>query len=371
MNSDKMLHIISFDNPWPPDYGGVIDVFNRIRMLSESGVRIVLHAFTYGRGPSEELNRYCEQVFYYNRRRWVNPFSQTPYIVSTRRNPDLLQNILADNAPIMFEGLHTCSLLGHRRLQGRTMIVRMHNVEHSYYYFTARNETRLWLKAWFTAESIRLRRYEKILRNATAILAISENDRIDLADRYPNTLLLGPFHGNDKVESRTGTGTYALYHGKLSVAENNRAVMFLASDVFSGTDYPLVIAGSNPRPELRKTVRKSKNIRIIENPSTEELDNLIRDAHINVLPAFQPTGLKLKLINSLCKGRFLVTNSTMVSGTGYESLCHITDDADSLATIIESLREVPFTEAMIEERKLLLSSGHSGQTEIDHLLQII
>lgn len=371
MNSEKRLHIISFDNPWPPDYGGVIDVFHRIRMLSEKGVKIILHAFVYGRPPAVELNRYCERVYYYNRRKYINPFSLSPYIVSTRRHPELLNNLIADNAPVLFEGLHTCSLLGHPLLNDRTRIVRMHNIEHSYYCYSARNETSLFRKGWFAAESIRLKRFEKVLKYATTILAISENDRGELARRFPATELLGPFHGNQRVLSKTGTGNYALYHGKLSVAENDQAARHIADRVFSQTDFLLIIAGSNPKPGLKRLISRKKSIKLIENPPAEDLERLIAEAHINILPAFQPTGLKLKLVNALYNGRWLVTNSSMVSGTGYESLCHIKDNPYEMAALIGELKRRPFGEIELEERRRLLITASSHQKDIDRLLQLI
>ena len=37
----KTLQIVIFDNPCPPDYGGVIDVFYKIKALKALGVRIL------------------------------------------------------------------------------------------------------------------------------------------------------------------------------------------------------------------------------------------------------------------------------------------------------------------------------------------
>ncbi|MCX6283192.1 MAG: mannosyltransferase, partial [Bacteroidetes bacterium] len=42
---EQHLHIVSFDIPYPPDYGGVIDVYYKIKTLSEAGVKIHLHCF--------------------------------------------------------------------------------------------------------------------------------------------------------------------------------------------------------------------------------------------------------------------------------------------------------------------------------------
>ena len=60
------LHIVSFDVPFPPNYGGVIDVFYKIKALHKLGVKIILHTFDYGRGKPTELNNYCEEIFTIN-----------------------------------------------------------------------------------------------------------------------------------------------------------------------------------------------------------------------------------------------------------------------------------------------------------------
>jgi hypothetical protein len=58
----KQLHVISFDNPFPPNYGGVIDVYYKLKALFEAGVEINLHVFEYGRERSTELSKICKTV---------------------------------------------------------------------------------------------------------------------------------------------------------------------------------------------------------------------------------------------------------------------------------------------------------------------
>ena len=53
------IHIISLNVPYPANYGGVIDVFYKIKSLHEAGVQIHLHCFDYGRGNQPELEKYC------------------------------------------------------------------------------------------------------------------------------------------------------------------------------------------------------------------------------------------------------------------------------------------------------------------------
>jgi len=44
----KKLHIVSFDVPYPANYGGVIDVFYKLKALHSLGIEIYFHVFEYG-----------------------------------------------------------------------------------------------------------------------------------------------------------------------------------------------------------------------------------------------------------------------------------------------------------------------------------
>jgi len=91
---EKHLHIVSFDVPYPPDYGGVIPIFALLRKLKEEGILIHLHCFEYGRGEQSELNKYCTEVRYYRRNIGLKGFSPLlPYIVSSRISEELKQSL--------------------------------------------------------------------------------------------------------------------------------------------------------------------------------------------------------------------------------------------------------------------------------------
>ena len=79
MNTNH-LHVISFDIPYPPNYGGVIDVFYKIKSLAEVGVKIHLHCFEYGRKQTNELKKFCVSVNYYPRKNFKTKlFDSLPY----------------------------------------------------------------------------------------------------------------------------------------------------------------------------------------------------------------------------------------------------------------------------------------------------
>ena len=144
MPDAPVLHIISFDIPSPPNYGGVIDVFYKLRELHRAGAGIHLHCFEHERQRSAELNRYCLSVRYYLRRTgWKTNLGMTPYIVAGRISEELVTNLLQDQYPILFEGLHTCGILADPRLSGRLKIYRESNIEHHYYFHLFRAEKNL------------------------------------------------------------------------------------------------------------------------------------------------------------------------------------------------------------------------------------
>ncbi len=346
------LHIISFDIPYPADYGGVIDVFYKIKYLHQLGVKIILHCFQYGsRTPQDELNKYCIQVYYYKRNTGIKGLSLSmPYIVSSRKNNELLENLLKDKHPILFEGIHTTYYLSSPLLDDRIKIVRNHNIEANYYYYLSFYTNSFFKKNYYEWESKQLYKYEINLKKFSFLLPISERETRHFEKFYsPNEVFYIPaFHEFDTVTSKTGKGEYCLYHGNLSVAENEKSAWYLIDEIFNDIDIPLIIAGKKPSRDLCNL--ENKNIKIIENPSKEEMNNLIQNAQINVLPNFQQTGIKLKLLHSLFAGRFCITNDDKLESPLTEEVFNAKNTKEFKEEIKNTFSE-NFTEQLIEKRK--------------------
>jgi hypothetical protein len=366
--SEKHLHIISFDVPFPPAYGGIVDIFFRLKALSKAGVKIHLHCFHYGRKPADELKQYCVSVNYYSRSTSVlRQLSSVPYIVYSRKNKDLIDNLLKDDHPVLMEGIHTTYYLNDKRLLNRKIIVRSHNIEHDYYHYLAETEDQFFKRYYFRAESRKLKTFEPVLSKANKVAAISSDDTLYINSKYHNAFYLPAFHGNETVESKEGGGTYALYHGSLGVGENDFAALFLVNQIFSKTSLSLIIAGNNPSEALIAAASKYKNITIKKDPAFDEMKELIQNAQVNILPTFQSTGIKLKLINALFNGRFCLVNSQMVKNTGLESLCRIADSDSEMINALQDVFSKSFTREMIEKRRKMLESQFNSNENV-HLL---
>jgi hypothetical protein len=374
MKPDLEIHIVSFTIPYPPNYGGVIDVFYKIKALHKLGVKINLHCFQYDREKSEGLNHYCKSVHYYKRPKNLKYFfSSLPFIVRTRSSRSLMEMLQSDNHPILFEGLHTTSFLKRLATDGRKIVVRTHNVEHNYYRSLAKKEGNIFTKLFFYFEAAKLKRYEKILQSDISIAAISENDYQYFKHINTNTAFVEAFHPFDQVKSLPGLGKYILFQGNLSVNENIAAAKYILRKICIRINYPFIFAGKEPEESLLRLIKKQSNTELIANPSEEVMQDLIRNAQMVLLITFQSTGVKLKLINALCNGRHCIANAKMVAGSGLEDLCYINNTSEDIIKSINDLYKTPLSEHEINKRKEALlknvNNKHSAQKLINLLVK--
>ena len=369
--SDKHLHIVSFDIPYPANYGGVIDIFFRIKALSERGVKIHLHCFEYGREHSEYLESFCYSVNYYKRESNISRlFNSTPYIVCSRDCEELRNNLLKDDYPILLESLHCCGVLMHNEFKDRNVIVRTHNIEHENYEHLANMEVDSKKKLYLKQEVSKLKDFESILHKAKAILAISQKDYEYFSEKYGNVHKVTAYNAYTEVDILEGSSDYVLYHGNLSLAENYSAAEYLV-DTFKKINVKLKIAGMNPPQHLVKMIEDVDNVELIDSPDDQTLFDLIRHAHINILVTEKATGLKLKLLNILYNGRFCLVNDKMVDGLDVNGLCYVVNDQNAIRFAVGELMPRRFDAHQIERRRKNMKEFYNIEEATNLLLKLI
>jgi hypothetical protein len=350
----------------------VIDIYYKIKALSSLGTEIILHCYQYGRERSRELEELCSEVHYYDRDKGMKYFfNSRPYIVNTRSDENLLSRLLKDNHPVLFEGIHTSFFAAHPGLAGRTMVLRAHNIEHEYYKGLARAEKNLSKRVFYLTEAIKLGRYEKTLPGELIIAAISDTDADYFRKRFSRVFHLPPFHAYEKLNCQPGVGDYLLFHGDLSVPENIASVIYLVKNIFGKISYKVVIAGKNPQPDLINYIKRFSNIRLEANPSENEMNNLIRNAQINILHTFQASGIKLKLISALFNGRHCLVNPEIIHGSGLDDLCYVIKDSQDAINLIPRLMDMSLEIDEIDQRRTILSEKYSNLKNARILLDII
>jgi glycosyltransferase involved in cell wall biosynthesis len=369
---DRHLHIISFDVPYPADYGGAIDVFYKIKALHKLGIKIHLQTYEYGRGHQDELLKYCATVNYYKRDTGFRGFSLSlPYIVNSRGDEEMMRKILNDDFPVLMEGLHTSFFYKHEGFLKRKVVLRAHNVESLYYTGLAETTDNVLKKIYYRNESRLLEKYEEdvVKKIPTLFMTLHDAGHYRNNNEFAKWGLMPVFHSNEKINCLEGIGTYCLYHGNLSIPENEKTAIWLLQSVFNDLPIPLVIAGKNPSKKLEHLAHEKQHTCLVANPGEAELNDLIQKAQVNVLPAFNKTGIRLKLINALYNGRHCVVNDEMICSTNLEPACHIGNNAAGMKSILVQLFHKPFTEDEIKLRGNLLNTHYNNETNARKLIQ--
>ena len=313
----------------------------------------------------------CEEVHYYPRKQaWWHQFSLTPYIVKSRQDKALLENLNKDNNPILFEGLHATYYLRHPTLKNRLKIVRMHNIEHDYYRGLAKVEKNWFKKVYFQIEAAKLQRYERILNHAHRVLAISMNDAEYLSQRFEQVEYVTAFHPNESIQITQKAKPYALYHGNLAVAENQEAVKYLIEEVFNFIGIPLVVAGGGAPTWLQQLIDQTETVTLDHCSDKHHIKQLVQEAQVNILPTFQATGIKLKLLFALFNGKHCLVNTPMIENTGLEQHVHVADSPVEFQQMLKKLLQLPFDEKHMGKRKGI-EATFSNEKMIRQLIQLI
>lgn len=347
---NKPIHIISFENPFPADFGGVIDVFYKVKALHSIGFTIYLHCFYENRAEvSAELKAITETVYLYKKNK--NPFflfSDFPFPVVCRFRPELLANLTKVKAPIFFEGLHTTMILRKTELPNPKFL-RLHNIESNFYAGMSRNETNYLKKIAYYFASKKYINYEKTLSDFDQVFTLSLYEN-ELAKKISDKVTYVPvFHGNEEVSQLSEFGDFAFYHGDLRLADNIKSAKFLI-DVFAEIpDYRLVIASSNGRKMIEKRIGKLSNIQFVALQNDDQLGDLFAKAHINVMLSFQQSGTKLKVINALFKSRFCLVNSNMVDDPEILKFCQIARTKAEFIAKVKELKNQPYLDVKRRE----------------------
>jgi len=348
------IHIVSFDNPYPPNYGGVIDVFYKIKALNLLGYEIYLHCFVSEKIEcSQELKAITKEVFFY--KYFKNPFLQflkTPFSVACRNNKQLVKNIQKINAPILFEGLKTTFLVNKNEFKEYFKILRLHNIEQDYFAGLAISEKSWPQKMIFYLESFKYGNYENVISKFDKTITLSNYENNYINNKFGNSVYVPVFHGNENVLPLIGKGSFALYHGDLQTADNRKAVLFLVSVFKELPNFKLIIASGSNENFVNDVIGKQENVTFEKIKNFEHLQELLQQAHINISWSFQRSGTKLKVINALFNSRFSIINENVIDDDVVSGLCVTVFNKEQLIDKIKELENATFED--FDKRKKIL-----------------
>jgi len=374
--SEKWLNIIAFDVPYPPNYGGICDVYYKLKHLHAAGAKIIYHCFYYKghNPPTEELKKYCEELHYYERQTGFGKLlSRLPYVVATRNDPTILVNVLSNPYPVLFDGIQNCYFMNHLDMKDKKRIFRANNIEHYYYEGLAEAETNFLRKLYLKREARKLAAFEEELHGVDHILSVAKMD-IPHFEQYAKTHHLPPFflsNFHPEVVPAEKIQKQVLFQGNLEVKENENASKFIINEIAPLTSHKIVIAGKNPAAGLKKLAAGASNVELIDTPSQEKMEELIDCSQINLLLTFQQTGIKLKLLHALESGNHIIINSFMDDSGIFADMCHVVNEPKDIAGKIDELMDSPFTSEEKVERHRKFKIHYDNDLNAKKILELI
>jgi len=205
-------------------------------------------------------------------------------------------------------------------------------------------------------------------------LCVSAKDADILsAKEYQNVMYLPVFIPTEWYNERALniTEKYCLYQGDLSIATNVKMVEALIKDVFNKLPFTFIIAGKNPPEKLVRKVSAYKHIKIIVSPGSNEMEQLIANAHINILPSQNTTGVKLKLLNALFNGKYCITDKASAEAIQLHNICSTANNAEEITEAIKMLDGINITEKEIKERKETLKRIYNNEKSASIIIELI
>lgn len=370
---NHVLQIVSFDNPYPPIYGGIVEVYHKLKAIHDLGVEIHFHCFT-NKIPQhfEELSSITKQIYFYKTTRNSRDFlSLLPFSVRCRDSKELLINLNKVDAPILFESIKSTYLVHKELLPNHRLFLRLHNIEHDYFLGLATSEKNPFKKYLYHSEGLKFASYEKVIKKFEKVFTLSYFEHEYTRQRFGNSVYIPVFHGNQNVIPRSKLGKFAFYHGDLRMSDNLRAVKTLINVFKRIPDMKLIIASSNGENFVQRNSKSATNIKFVKLESHQQLLDLLAEAHLNVMLSYQKSGTKLKLMTSLFNSRHCIINDNISDDPTVKQLCDIVEGEDELIAKIKLLKNRDYTD--VSRRKDILETylndSNNAQLLIDQIFE--
>ena len=353
----KILAVSPFDI-YPPDYGGAIGIYYRLKYLKERG-HSVFCVLPEPDDPSirEFLKKDFDGFFFVSKKRKLNSLlsfikGESSYY-SAKFTPvedgvQLLNDFIYSASPDIFlmEGTH-CIGIYYSALKSAieklhaAAVHYSHNIEYKFSYNNYKDMRcdSIW-KIINYINFLRLRKAEpEYFKEFRLIFSISEDEAEIIKNLSPDSDVewIPPVFPNvQDGNSRNGNSDYdfselksaydhiIVFIGHLGSAHNVRAVKWFSEKVFTlintydGKRICFVMVGKNPAKVVLDIAGKNKNIYLY--PNVLSVAPFMQLADLVVIPIFNDAGIKIKLIEALKYGKKVVARPEALNGSGLKGV---------------------------------------------------
>lgn len=324
----KRILIASPFFPYPPSFGGVYDIYGRIKELYKLGYNIDL-VYTDKEKPKPEniefLQQFINEFYFVSRQnRIFHLFSLKPLQVLSRKG---LRDIeLNHNYDLLIvENDSASEIINNASLKTEKIALRVQNNESVYFNNLGRSISTPLKKAYYYSESVKFYKYSRrLFKIVDRIWFISSDEYLE--NKKINSLengshLPSPINLNDFKKNNLKTNN-VLFVGAMFMPNNIEAIEWYLKNIHEDVSrdfpkYKFIIAGSTGRYSKAYYEEKFSTYKNIELYfDLESLDEVYEKSSVFVNPMQHGAGVKIKSIHSMMNGLPLVSTKIGSEGIG-------------------------------------------------------
>jgi len=334
-------------------YGHGSLLYFELESLHRSGAIIDLHVL-HPDPVSEKIVPFCRSIQHYEHITGHKAVHfDIPFEVATRLHPDLEINLNRNQDPVLIYGWEATGLVFLDKIDSDRVHLRVTGIAHvqSKEYQSYKTGLLQKIKSITSTSSHKLLRYEDVVMPKPHLLPLHEKDIKVIEQKWqrspePVPIFLSPI----QVSVNNGMGNYCFYFGDFSDPEHEKAAIWLLEEVFSHVNIPFVVAGKSPSAALQKIAHKNLHTCLVADPDEDAVEDLIRKAHIQILPMLSVTGLKSEIYHALLHGRHCLYHGEGYACPLVRESCHEVKDARHARELIPALFSTPFHEESVQLR---------------------
>ncbi|WP_448606178.1 glycosyltransferase [Paenimyroides ceti] len=341
----KKILIVSGFTPYPANFGGAIDVWERIKGLHQLGWQVSLLVTDKAAPKAAALSVIEKRVsnFYYVERknRAIDMIGTLPLQVRSREK---LEKVLINDSfdVVLLEGEFCLPIIKNKSIHYKHLVIRVHNNESAYYKALGKSSISIKEKLYYSIEAGRIKKFTDCAFNkADQLWFISQDDLKESA--YKKKGVFMPFPINEEMVPACIKETKTiLFMGSLFMQNNLYGLDWYLKKVhfhlLKYPDYKLVVVGSTKGndTELRRKYKDHERLELYFNQT--DLKPFYDAAVAFINPMFHGSGVKVKSINALVNGLPLVSTDIGSEGIGLTSdMFWIANDAETFLSQIEEL----------------------------------
>ena len=392
--SKQTLLMISIELPYPANSGGRVKSWNMLKYLTDHFTVSLACPLKYGR---KHLSAFAQSVeleaFFHEKveeprspKNLVKSYLKgTPLNVLRSGSKKLKERIrgIANDYDIILIDHYEAAQYIPSNFKGK-VVFHAHNATYLMWDRYAKEGNNFFMRAIANCEAKRVAKFESQICIRSDLFFASPNDIENLSKIGANSSISREtFHlGDDSQLALPSikfeeTEKRLLYIGTLSWEANVDGLIWFLDFIWpdikaNNPSLILDIAGGNPAQRLVEKVAQNKDIHLLG--FVDDLEPLFKRSRVFVAPLTYGSGIKVKVLNSMCRGLPISTTSVGAEGIDANHLTHLCIDdtaSDMVCSIDRLLHDQALWQTIEQKSRALVREKYTWDRVLGYMVSEI